>query len=167
MGKFTMRHEIDCDVDRFWKLFFDREMNTKLFAHLEFPKWEIVDQREEDKEIVRIIKATPKLDAPGPVRKLLGEGFGYTEDGRYDKASRTFRFVIKPNTLENKLRNEGTVRCEPSGKGESKCTRIVEVTVEAKVFGIGGMVESMTEKSFRDGWGKGATFINQWIKDHP
>ena len=162
-----MRHDIDCDVDRFWKLFFDREMSTKLFQHLEFPKWEILEQRDDDKEIVRITKATPKLDVPGPVRKVLGDGFGYTEEGWFDKASRTFRFVIKPSALEGKLKNEGTVRCEPSGKDGQKCTRIVDVTVAAKVFGIGGMIESMTEKSTRDGWGRSATFLNQWIKEHP
>lgn len=165
MATFTMTHELDCSEARFWKLFFDREFSEKLFADLGFPKWEIVEQREEEKEIVRIVKAVPKLDAPAPVAKALGPGFGYTEEGRFDRASKTFKFVIKPSALADKLRNEGTVRCEPVS--ENKCRRVVDVVAEAKIFGIGGMLEKVTEKSFRDGWGKGAEFINRWVKEHP
>lgn len=165
MATFTMTHDIDCDVDRFWELSFDRDFNAKMYADLEFPKWEIVEQKETDDAIVRTVKATPKLDLPGPVAKVLGPGFGYTEEGRFDKATKTFRFSIKPSTLEGKLKNEGTVRAEPQDGG--KCRRIVDVVVEAKVFGIGGMLESATEKSLREGWGKGAQFFNAWLAKNP
>lgn len=160
-----MTHDIDCDVDRFWKLFWDREFSKAMFASLEFPKWEIVDQKETDTEIVRIIEAVPKLEMPAAVAKVLGPGFGYREEGRFDKATRRFRFVITPSTLQGKLKNEGTMRVEPHGEG--KCRRIVDIVAEAKVFGIGGMLESMTEKSLKEGWAKGARFTNDWIAAHP
>ena len=67
--------------------------------------------------------------------------------------------------MTEKLRNEGTVKCEPRGDGKS--TRVVEIIAEAKVFGLGGMIESSFEKSFRTGWQKSAEFINKWVKDHP
>jgi hypothetical protein len=165
MGTFLMRHELDCDCDRFWKLFFDKEWNEALFKSLEFPEWKLVDQRETDKEIIRIIKATPKMEAPGPVKKLLGSKFGYDEEGRFDKATKKHKFVIKPNVLTDKLRNEGTVQCEPRGEGKS--TRVVEIIAEAKVFGVGGMMEASFEKSFRVGWQASADFINKWVKEHP
>ena len=166
MATFTMTHEIDCDVPRFWKLFLDREFTTRLYEYLAFPKYEIVEQRETDAEVVRVVKATPKLDMPGPVAKALGPGFSYMEEGRFDKAAERYKFVIKPSALEGKLKNEGTVRVEPVDGGK-KTRRIVDVVAEAKVFGIGGMLEKMTEKSFRDGWGKGAEFMNDWLKKHP
>lgn len=28
MGKFTVTHTIDCDVDTFWKTLFDKELTT-------------------------------------------------------------------------------------------------------------------------------------------
>ena len=136
MPTFTMRHELDCDCDRFWKLFFEPDFNTALFKALEFPAWKLVESRETDKEIIRNVKATPKMEAPAAVAKLLGSSFGYDEEGRYDKASKTFKFVIKTNVMTEKLRNEGTVKCEP--RGEGKATRVVEIIAEAKVFGIGG-----------------------------
>jgi hypothetical protein len=165
MATFTMRHELDCDCERFWKLFFEKDFNEQLFKALEFPEWKLLDTKETDKEIVRTVKATPKMEAPAAVVKLLGSSFGYDEEGRFDKASKTHKFVIKTNVMTEKLRNEGTVKCEPRGEGKS--TRVVEIIAEAKVFGLGGMIESSFEKSFRTGWQKSADFINKWVKDHP
>ena len=165
MATFTMRHDLDCDCDTFWKLFWELDFNEQLFKALEYPAWKLVDTKETDKEIIRTVKATPKMEAPGPVAKLLGSSFGYDEEGRFDKATKTHKFIITPNVLAGKLRNEGTVKCEPRGEGKS--TRVVEIIAEAKVFGLGGMIESSFEKSFRTGWQKSADFINKWVKDHP
>jgi hypothetical protein len=162
MATFTIRHEIDCTPEKFWKLFFDADLQKQIFSELQFPKWEVVAQQETETEIVRVVKAIPKLDAPAAVTKVLGPGFGYTEEGRFDKAAKVYRFVVKPTALADKLKNEGTVRCEPSGM--DKCMRIVEAVAEAKIFGIGGMLEKMTEKGMRDGWEKGAQLFNARIK---
>ena len=135
MATFTMKHELECDCERFWKLFVDVEFNVALYKALEFPEW-----------------------------KLLGSSFGYDEVNRFDKVSKTAKFVIKTNVLTEKLRNEGTIKCEPRGEGKS--LRIVEIIAEAKVFGVGGMIESSFEKSFRTGWQQSADFVNKWVKDH-
>ena len=165
MGTFTMRHELDCDCDRFWKLFFDKEFNVALFKALEFPEWKLIDDKETDTEIIRTVKATPKMEAPAAVVKLLGSSFGYDEEGRFNKATKTHKFVIKTNVMTEKLKNEGTVKCEPRGEGKS--LRVVEIIAEAKVFGLGGVIESSFEKSFKTGWQKSADFINKWVKEHP
>ncbi|MBX3208350.1 MAG: DUF2505 domain-containing protein [Labilithrix sp.] len=162
MATFTMRHDLDCTPERFWELFFDNELQKRIFADLGFPKWEVVEMKETEAEVVRIVRAIPKLDAPGPVAKLLGSGFGYTEEGRFDRATKVYRFAIKPSTLADKLKNEGSVKVEPAGDG--KCTRIVEIVAEAKIFGVGGMIEKMTEKSHRDGWEKSARVFNDEAK---
>jgi hypothetical protein len=163
MTTFTMRHEIDCTPERFWELFFDEPLQKKIFAALEYPKWEVIEQKDTDKEIVRIVKAIPKLDAPAAVSKVLGSGFGYVEEGRFDKSTKLYRFAIKPTTLAEKLKTEGTVKVE--AKGADKCTRIVDIVAEAKIFGISGILEKVTEKSLRDGWQKGADMFNARLKD--
>jgi hypothetical protein len=166
MATFTMVHELDCDVDRFWKVFFDQDVTARLYREeLEFPSWAIVEEKETDREIIRTVKATPKSDMPAAVVKLVGSGFFYVEDGRFDKASKTFRWTIKPSALESKLRQEGNVRAEAAGPNKTR--RIVEIVVEAKVFGIGGMIESSVEKGLRGGWNKSARFINDWLKANP
>lgn len=165
MATFTMRHELDCDCERFWKLTFEPEFNVALFKALEFPVWTVKELKETDTEIIRTVKAIPKMDAPAAVKKLLGSSFGYDEEGRFNKATKQLKFIIKPNVLTDKLRNEGTVNCEPRGEGKS--TRIVTIIAEAKVFGVGGMIESSFEKSFRTGWQGSADFINKWVKERP
>jgi hypothetical protein len=162
MPTFSLRQEIDCTPSRFWEIFFDNDLQSQLFADLGFPKWEVVDQKETESHIIRIVKAVPKLDAPAPVAKLLGSGFGYTEEGRFDKTSKVYTFVVTPTTLANKLKNEGTVRCEP--KGDAKCIRIVDILVEAKILGLSGVIEKNMEKNTREGWEKSAAFFNARLK---
>lgn len=158
-----MRHDIDCDPDRFWEIFFDAEFQKGIFLkELGFPQWEVTESKDSEKETTRVVKAQPKMEVPGAVQKLLGSGFGYTENGTFDKASKVYKFVITPTTLADKLTNTGTVKFESKGPG--KGTRVVDVLLEAKVFGVGGMIEKMTEKSFRDGWQKSAEIINAKVR---
>jgi hypothetical protein len=164
MSKFTLTHEIHCDPASFWKLFFDRDFNQALFKqHLGFPEFQVVEQRENEREIYRKVAGTPKMDVPGPVAKVLGTSFSYSEEGTFDKATQTWRWKMTPSAMPDKLRNEGVVRIEPAGEG--RCRRISEIVAEAKVFGIGGLIEGAAEKNLRDGWDKSAQFMNQWIRE--
>jgi hypothetical protein len=165
MLKFTLRHDLECDPKRFWEVYFDRDFNTKLYAFLGFPEWTLVEQREEPDATVRVARAIPKMEVPGPVAKLLGSSFAYTEEGRFDRAAKTYRFSMKPSTLADKVHNEGVLHVEP--RGTDGCTRVVDLTAEAKVFGLGGMIEAATEKNHIVVWGKSVDFFNRWVKEHP
>lgn len=161
MATFQMKHEMDMTAEKFWELFFNNDLQKEIFKDLGFPQWEILEFKDGDKETVRVVKAQPKLDLPGAVAKLLGPGFGYTEKGTYDKGSKVYKFVITPSQLADKLRNEGTVRIEAKG---DKCLRIVDITMEAKIFGVGGMIEKTFEKQTREGWEQSAKFMNAHVK---
>jgi len=164
MGKFTVTHEINCNADTFWKVFFDKTFNEELFRKaLGFPEYSILEQRETDKETFRKVSGQPKMDLPGPVAKLFGSGFRYTEEGRLDKTKQLWSWKMTPSTLTDKLRNEGTMRIEPIG--DSKVRRIASIEIEAKVFGVGGLIESSSEKQLRSGWDQSAVFMNKWIAD--
>jgi hypothetical protein len=163
MGKFTVTHEINCNVDTFWKIFFDKEFNEKLYKEaIGFPEFNVVDQRETETEIIRKCAGKPKLNMPGPVMKLLGDSFRYTEEGKFNKATKIWTWKMTPSTLADKLRQEGSVRAEPIG--DSKVRRVADLINEAKIFGIGGLLESSAEKELRAGWDKSAVFMNDWIK---
>lgn len=166
MPTVTFSHEINCDEATFWELFLDKEFNEKLYKQgLEFPEWSIVEQTENDNEIRRTTKGRPKLkNVPGPVAKILGDSFGYTETGTMDKKSKVWKYKLTPSAMADKIRQEGTLRVQPAGEGKIK--RTVELVIEAKIFGIGGMVESTTEKQLRDGWDTSAVFMNKWIAEH-
>jgi hypothetical protein len=162
--KFTFTHEIDCEPETFWKVFFDKSFNEQLFTKaLEFPAYAMVEQREDDRQIYRKVAATPKLNVPGPVAKVLGANMSFVEEGTFDKTAKRWHWTMTPSAMADKIRNEGTVRVEPAGEG--RCRRITDVTFEAKVFGIGGMIESSAEKNMREAWDTSAAYMTQWVKD--
>lgn len=162
MGKFTVTHEINCNVENFWKLFFDKEFNDRMYREgLGFPRYETLKQDETPAHITRKISGQPKMNMPGPVAKLLGSNFAYTEEGTFDKATAQWRWKMTPSALADKMRNEGTLHIEPIG--EHKIRRIAEIIIEAKIFAIGGMVESSAEKQMREGWDESAKFMNKHI----
>ena len=165
MPTFTMNHEIRCNAERFWQVFFDREFNDKLYKEgLEFPEFSIVDQKETDTEITRKVAGMPKMNMPAPVAKVLGSGFKYVEDGTFDRSKRIWRWKMTPSKLADKLRNEGNLRVD--ALGDDKVRRVAELTIEAKIFGVGGLIESSAEKQLREGWDKSAAFMNKWLETH-
>jgi hypothetical protein len=164
MGKFTVTHEINCNAETFWKVFFDKDFNTKLYKEsLGFPEFTIVDQRETDSELIRKVKGTPKMEVPAPVAKVLGSNFSYTEEGKFNKGTKIWQWKMIPGNMADKLRNEGTLRLEPIG--DAKVRRVAELVLEAKIsFVVNSLIESSAEKQLRDGWDKSAAFMNNWLK---
>lgn len=166
MTKFTVTHTINCDADTFWRVFLDRAFNEELYLkELGFPEFKIVEQTENEREVVRKIVGKPKMNVPGPLAKIFGSGFGYTEEGRLNRATKIWSWKLIPNTMADKLRNEGSLRIEPIGA--DKVRRVAEIIAEAKVFGVGGLIESSTEKQLREGWDASAVFMNKWLASHP
>jgi hypothetical protein len=164
MPTFTLTHEIHCDVDTFWKIFFDKTFNEELYRKgLGFPEFTVLEQKETPTGVSRRCAGQPKLNMPAPVMKLLGSGFRYTEDGTWDAATKTWRWKMTPSAMADKLRQEGKLTV--SAAGEGKVRRVAELINEAKVFGVGGLLESSAEKQLREGWDQSAVFMNQWIKD--
>jgi Protein of unknown function (DUF2505) len=164
MGKFTITHEINCNAETFWKVFLDKEFNEKLYrGELGFDEYNIVDQRDTGTEVIRKTFGRPKVNLPGPLAKLVGDGFSYTEDAKLNKATQVWSWKLTPSTLADKTRNEGQMRIEPIG--DNRVRRIAEIVIEAKVFGVGGLLESTFEKELRQGWDRSAIFTNKWIAD--
>jgi hypothetical protein len=159
MSKFTVVHEINCNAETFWKMFFDQAFNERLFVDgLGFKEFKVIEERDGERELVRKATGVPKLSLPGPVAKLLGDNFRYTEEGRFDKATQVWTWKIIPGTMADKIRQEGTLRLEPIG--DSKVRRIADLVLEAKVFGIGGLIESSVEKQLRDSFEQNARYTN-------
>ncbi len=158
MKKVTMTHALDCDVEKFWSLFLDPEYNKKLYLEgLGFKAFDVLEMTKDR----RHLRGVPKMNVPGALAKLLGDSFGYEDRGSLDAATNTFRWKMTPNTLGDKLFTEGTVRVEPAGDG--KIRRVSEATIEAKVFGLGGMLEATTEKEIREGIEKEVRYMQRWL----
>jgi len=164
MTAIRLEHDIHCDSDTFWTIFFDEKLNAAIYKHgLDFPEMTIQSFKDEGGKVTRTLLAQPKLkNLPGPVTKLLGSNFKYTEEGSMTRAEGVWRFKLFPNTMAEKLRQEGSMRITPAG--DKKVKRVVELTVEAKIFVIGGLVESAAEKTLREAWDTSAKYMNEWIE---
>jgi hypothetical protein len=165
MSDARIEHLIQCSDDTFWKLFFDAEFNRKLFYdELGFEAWKLVSLEDGESRIDRVVDVIPKMgDLPGPLKKLLEGGAGYRETASFDKAAKRMKIVVEPNSLQGKLHITGLLYTQPSGDG--KCRRVYESNVVAKIFGLGGMIESRIQSDVKASHEKAAEFTNRWVKE--
>ncbi len=167
MADARIEHVFQCPEDRFWKVFFDPEYNKGLFlGELGFESWKEVSRDDQADRLERVVDAVPRIgDLPGPLKKLVEGGAGYRERNVFDKKAKRMTISVEPSVLQGKLFISGTMHTEPVGEGQ--CRRIYVNTVVAKVFGIGGMIESRIIQDVRTSYDKAAVFTNRWVKEHP
>jgi len=165
MGKFTVRHVFDVDVDTFWnEIFFDAEYNERLFSEALGFIYDLQElKKNDDGSYDRRVRTEPKTDAPAAVKKLVGDKFSYLEVGHFDPKTRRWTYEVTPSALPNKLHISGVFWAEP--KGEKQLTRIVETDLGVKIFGVGRVIEAFIEKETKDSYAKAERFTNSWLKE--
>jgi hypothetical protein len=166
MPEITLRHEFDCDEDTYWeKVTFDPEFNKRLYLEvLKFPSYELVEQKEDDAKLTRRVRIDPPLgNLPGPVKKAIGDKFSYVEEGAFDKKTKRYSFKVTPSTMADKTKNFGELYVEKLG--DKKIVRIAKITVEVKVFMIGGMVEEKISSDLRHSYEEAAKFTRTFLKE--
>lgn len=165
---FTVRHTFrGVDVDTFWeKVFFNDEFNATLYKReLEFIDYEILEQKTDEKGVVtRRAKQTPKPEGPAVVKKLVGDSVSYVEEGRFDPASKRWRYTITPSKMADKIKIGGEFWVE--ARGEDSVERICTVDLEVKVFGVGKAVESFIEKQTKESYEKAARYTQRFIDEN-
>lgn len=167
MPEITLRHEIDTDEETYWsKCVFDAEFNRKLYIEgLKFPVWKLLDSKDDDAKLWRRVQVDPPMgNMPGPVKKVIGDRLSYVEEGTFDKKAKRYRFAVTPSTLADKTKVAGEMWAEKLG--DKKIARIAKISVEVKVFMVGGLVEDRIIGDLRSSYEKGASFTNQYIKEN-
>lgn len=157
-------HRYDCDEDTFWRdIFFDQAFNRRLFLeHLMFRRWDVVRFEETDDEIRRVIEIVPRTgEMPAALRKLAGDQLGFTEEGRFDRRARRHSFRIVPNRLADKILVSGEIYLQNATA--TSCERVVELSVEAKIFGVGGLVEKQILGDTRANYERSAEFTRAFL----
>jgi hypothetical protein len=164
MNETRLEHRIACNLDKFWQVFLDPEFyKAATLEGLGFPYFSIISQEDDGKTFRRVCEIQPKLDVPGPVAKLLGSSFRYREEAEFDHASKLWKFKVVPSVMTDKLFVSGEVRAVADGEATR---RIVETRAEAKVFGIGGLIETSFVGELKKGWDQAAVFMNAWVAKH-
>lgn len=161
MREFTLVQDIAGTVDEHWAAFFDPAFERAIVAALQFRTYEVVSREDTDTEIRQQTRAVPRLAAAAAVAKLFGARFGYVEEGTFDRATRVWRVRTIPDTFSDRMAADMVMRVEAAGAAS---LRTLEFRIEARVRGIGGLVESSFENSLRSGWRDSAAFLNAWLR---
>lgn len=167
MSTFEIRHTLPITEEQFWQgTFFNEEFNRRLYlGTLGFDGYEALDIGTEAGGVQkRKVRVTLKVDAPGAIRKLVGDGVSYVESGKYDPATRRYRFRIEPSKLGDKLDISGDMWCE--ARGDKRIERIVRVEVNARIFGVGKVIEATIERNTRQSYDKAAQFTVAWAAEN-
>src|SRR5258708_2336254 len=144
------------DVDPFWELFFDREYSTaQAVEAIGLTSFRIVEQVETERKIFRKVIGTPKLDLPGPVARLVGSAFMFTEEGTFDCDAKVW---VWKHTPSDKLESGGRVLAEPMGTGRVRL--VSQFRIHAKMFGLEPLLESTLERHLPMGCDRSVVFMN-------
>lgn len=164
MAECRLEHVHNCTIENFWKVFLDEKYQAALFKSMDFPEFRQTRFDEKENEIQRVIRVTPKLvGVPGPLKKIVGDGFSYEEHGTFDKKYQRFKFTIKTSRLSDKVSIAGVIYCLPAGEGKSK--RVFEATVVAKIFGVGKLLEKQIVNDMNREYETGSAFTNRYLAE--
>src|SRR5258706_15085302 len=145
MATTRIQHEFDCSEASFWQFcFLDTEYNRRLYLEtLRFPLWRVVEQKISDDTVERRVEIQPLIEnLPAPIKKVIGDRFGYVEEGKLDRTKNRYRFRIVPRSLADKTHIPGEMYTE--ALGEKRVRRVVEFGVEVKIMMIGKLIEQKT-----------------------
>ncbi len=166
MADFRIEHVFNCSQETYWdKVFYDEEYNRRMFFDaLGFNDFKVVTEEDTPKGKRRIIDAVPDMsDLPGAIKKVVGDGIGYREEGDFDRSAFKVATKVTPNKLADKISIEGELSTEPAG--DDKCKRVFTAKVKVKMFGIGGMMEKRILEDLKDSYTKAAKFTNDFLAE--
>ena len=167
MPEITLRHEIDTDEDTYWsKIVFDAPFNEKMYmGGLGFPQWKLLDSKDDDAKLWRRVQVDPPVgDVPAAVKKVIGDRLSYVEEGTFDKRTKRYSFKVTPSTMAEKTKVAGEMWVEKLG--DKKIARLTRISVEVKIFVVGGLVEDRILGDLRSSYDKGTTFTNEFIEEN-
>lgn len=159
-------HTLECSEDVYWdKVFLDEEYNRRLFVErLRFEVCREKSRETRDGLLHRVVEAVPPVgDVPAALKAVIGEGAGYEERGVLDREKKTYRIVVVPNRLADKVEVKMEIRTEPVGA--ERCRRIVRGTVNAKLFMVGGLLEKKIVADLEKSYLKSVDFTNEFVRE--
>ncbi len=150
MIHFIVPTDLPCTVDTFWTRFLDSAAVVETFLSIGFTKYELLEVCDEPGRYFRKVEARPPVDAPAVVQKIIGPSFGYVEEAGLDKTTKVWTWKVTPSVLADRSKIGGTIHCEPIGT--DRCRVIFTATIDIKIIGLSGVIESTGEKSTRASW---------------
>lgn len=161
----TSSADLPYTPETFWAVFLDESyLNALYLEELESRAFSIIEIGDS----FRRLRIVPKMKLPAPVAKLIGDSFAYEERGTLDRAKNEWTWrMVQPANLDSKSKPRkdvvtmhGTIRVQATADGH--CRRTDVCAVEAKIFGLGGLIESSIERELQSARTKEYAFLAAW-----
>jgi hypothetical protein len=166
MAKTRIEHTFDCSEATLWQiLFFDEAFTRRLYLDtLRFPVWRVLEQKLTDETLVRKVEVQPLVEnVPGPIKKVLGDRFGYIEEGTLERKKNRYRFRVIPSSMPDKTTISGEMYSEPLG--DNRVKRVVEFSIDVRIMMLGKMIEQKSIDDTKASYDKMATFLRTYLKE--
>ena len=155
----AIRQLLDCSEPEFWsRIFRSEDFNRFLYDGLGF-EYELLEWNV--KSGYRKARVWPRHQMPGPLMKVFGERFNYTEEGAFDPVAERYRFRVIPSAIPDRISAIGSIAVEAIS--ETQCERKVSFEITADVLGVGRVIESYLVSTTREQYAKNAALVNEYL----
>ena len=160
MLEFSLDNDLKPDVDAMWALLADADFQRRIHVDgLRFQKYELASEEERGEVLHRVANIIPRVDMPGPIKKVLGDSIGYQEFTTFDRAKKDWKWHLKMSGPGSKIHVGGSIELLP-GRSGSGCVRRTHFQIECKIFGVGKMIEKTVKQETLENYERAAVFIN-------
>ncbi len=151
------------ELAQYEKLYFHEPFNVELCEATRLERT-LVKFQKKGKKLERVVKVAPDREIPAPVAKVLGTSkLEYSEHVTYDFGSYVVHWRTEPAVLRDRILSSGTFTFQARPGGVA---RIVDGTIEVKIFGLGGLVERFIVADVEKSYARAAEFTQKWIDRH-
>lgn len=158
------RHELPCEIERFWRLYLDDDFQRRAFVEgLGWSPPRVRARTEADAELTRILECEPRLSLPPAIARLLQRTLGFTEYARFDRRAQRLELRHVTNVFGDRVELVGEIWAEPLDGG--RCTRCAEMTITAHVPLVGALLERTVEHNLHKGFDGSAAYIRRALAE--
>ncbi|MDY0004766.1 MAG: DUF2505 family protein [Polyangia bacterium] len=148
-----------CSVERYVEEYFNPEGRHRRVAGAGGVSFSAKEVKREAPEWTMRAELVEKLNAPAPVRKLFGEINRLEEESRWAVGGDLIQVVVRPDRMRDKLSIQMLYRLE--GLADGTCKVTLDMEIQARVFGVGGLIEKMAAKEMPEAFSKDAAYFNE------
>lgn len=164
MLRLRFEHALPCAPDLFWAGFLRSETIASFYTRsVGFTRFDIRRFECDASGVRRTADCHLPVVLSRPLQPLFRGGFGFVEDGVFERASRTWRYTWTPATLPSRIKFAGWIRADYIPDEPGRCCRVAEIAVDARVPGLSSLIERTAERLLQQSWDLSAIKLAEWL----
>ena len=162
--RYTIDQELRCEsVERFAAVYFSETFNEGVARELGLKERRLVEEElVEGERVRRRVRMIPSVQLPGALKKLIGDHeINYDEVSIYDPKSHEVEFYID-SAARDRLEVKGIIRFLETASG---VRRLIDCEADARVFGVGGLIERLIESEVKRSYETIAKVMQRYLDE--